>query len=396
MVSLPNNCRCSEIKVSPANWDKKGATTKKPWKIHYRFYDPSQIKPYQVIIKAGINQLKDLTERRMVVRELIKNEYIKLKSEGFNPISGENLPPVEVAFEISPDTLFIKALKKALEKLQLAHRTKKDMGCIIKGVEKAVNQLQYTSMPISQISRKHIKIVLEQCLKNNPTWTAIRYNTYRAYLIMLFKELVEIEAVAVNPVRDIKKMRVLKKLRTVLTSKQRIKIDNHLKASDYRFWLFVHIFFHSGGRLTELMQLKRNDVDLQNQTYKTIIRKSRTHKEVARTIKNVALPYWREYINDAKGDDFLFGVNFYPSNKAMNPDTVTRRWQKRVKKDLRIQVDLYSLKHLNTTETVSYAGEETAAKQNGHASTAMVISTYDVNRPDRQHKILKAVKNKFA
>lgn len=60
MVTFPNNCRCSEIKVSPANWDKKSASTKKQWRIHYRFYDPGYEEPYQVVIISGIKQIKDL------------------------------------------------------------------------------------------------------------------------------------------------------------------------------------------------------------------------------------------------------------------------------------------------------------------------------------------------
>jgi hypothetical protein len=80
----------------------------------------------------------------------------------------------------------------------------------------------------------------------------------------------------------------------------------------------------------------------------------------------------------------------------MVPDTITRRWQKWVKIGLNIQVDLYSLKHLNTTETVSMVGDRAAAQQNAHTTTAMVVGTYDVHRAQRQHEILKTVNNKFA
>jgi hypothetical protein len=72
------------------------------------------------------------------------------------------------------------------------------------------------------------------------------------------------------------------------------------------------------------------------------------------------------------------------------------RWQKWVKIELKIQVDLYSLKHLNTTSTVGLVGERAAAQQNAHTATAMILSTYDVHRAGRQHEILKTVNNKFA
>ncbi|MFL5742364.1 MAG: hypothetical protein ACJ75B_19230 [Flavisolibacter sp.] len=74
MITLPNDCRCSEISVCPSNWNRKGASIAKNWRIHYRFYDPSQSKPFQVTIKSGINRIKNLDERRYLVKELIDNE----------------------------------------------------------------------------------------------------------------------------------------------------------------------------------------------------------------------------------------------------------------------------------------------------------------------------------
>jgi integrase len=396
MISLPNKCRCSEIKVSPSNWKMASASTKKPWKIHYRFYDPTFDKPHQVTVKAGINKIKDLNQRREMVEDLIRLEKEKLLVKGYNPITNSQIEYLAMDSDISPNTLFVEALNKALGKLSIARRTKIDVKSVIKGVETASKQLRIDTLPISAISRKHLKKVLEQCGKNNSRWSARRFNLYRAYLLMLFKELVELETVGFNPVRDISKMKETKRLRTVLTDEQRKKINDHLQQVDYRFWLFVHLFFHSGARLQELTQLRKSDVNLTAQTYKTVIRKGKSYKEVERTIKNVAIPFWEEFIKDSQAGDYLFGIDFLPASKPMVPDSITRRWQKWVKIGLNIQVDLYSLKHLNTTETVGMVGDRAAAQQNAHTTTAMVISTYDVHRVERQHEILKSVNNKFA
>jgi hypothetical protein len=114
MITLPKGCRCSEIKVSPSNWNKAGASTQKPWRIHYRFYDPSMDKPCQVIIKAGINQIKDLAERRFAVKKLIENEYEKLKEAAYNPIKKEIKIQPGLPYEIDPQTPFITALRMSL------------------------------------------------------------------------------------------------------------------------------------------------------------------------------------------------------------------------------------------------------------------------------------------
>lgn len=216
MLNLPNGCRASELKVSPANWNKSTASTKKKWKIHYRFYDPQFPKPLQVVIKAGINQIKDLDERRAFVQKLIKEELEKLQVYGYNPRTAKFIDSASQVQDILPSTPFIASLENEMTKLSIAHRTRIDVNCVVKGVTDAANQLKIEDLPIASIRRLHLKKILEQCGKNNPRWSARRYNMYRSYLLMLFKELVEVEAVIGNPVRDISKMKETKKLRTVL------------------------------------------------------------------------------------------------------------------------------------------------------------------------------------
>jgi hypothetical protein len=157
MLTLRNNCRCSEIKVSPSNWKKASASTKKTWKIHYRFYDPTFDKPHQVTIKAGINKIKDLDQRRALVEDLIRLEKENLLAKGYNPITNSQIEYLALESDIPPNTLFVEALNKALDKLSIARRTKIDVKSVIKGVETASKQLRIDTLPLSAISRKHLK-----------------------------------------------------------------------------------------------------------------------------------------------------------------------------------------------------------------------------------------------
>jgi hypothetical protein len=106
-----------------------------------------------------------------------------------------------------------------------------------------------------------------------PKFSNNRYNLYRAYLLMLFNELVEQEAVTGNPVRDIGKRTVIQKMKDILAPDERLAVDEHLKETFPKFHAFVHLFFHSGGRKTELFQLKPHMVDLVNQRYRCVIKK---------------------------------------------------------------------------------------------------------------------------
>ena len=90
MLSLPNGCTASELNVSPKNWASKNASTKGPWSITYRFYDPTARKEFpngkQVQVK-GMNRIKDLKERQAVTKELLENEEKLLKEKGYNTIT---------------------------------------------------------------------------------------------------------------------------------------------------------------------------------------------------------------------------------------------------------------------------------------------------------------------
>lgn len=406
MIILPEGCYCSNLSVHPKDWQNAGASIKSDWYIHYRFYDPTvrakngKINPKMVIIK-GMNAFKTLTERRDAVNLLIKQELVMLRQEGYNPITKKYMIEQEVIqYEIDPEMPFIKALEKSAERLEITKNVRKDMKGILKKVETAAKQLRINDVTISAITRRNMKYLLEQCARNSPTFSNHRYNTYRGYLMMMFKELVELEAAPTNIMRDISKKGVTKKIKDVLTEEQRILIDDHLQIVFPRFRMFIHLFFHSGGRKTELLQLKPGMINLNNQTYRCLIKKRRYYTEVDRTIKTIALPFWKFFLEGCGPDQFLFGPLFQPGNKPIGEGMPTQYWKKYVKSPVKdggldIQVDFYSLKHLNTTELVDQFDEEAAAAQDGHTSTAMVKSIYDVKHLSRQHDRLKKADNAF-
>lgn len=396
MISLPNGCKCSNPSVFPKNWETGQHDLSIDWYITYRFYDPAHPRPKLVSIR-GMNDYHTIADRRRATRTIL-NYHLDLLQTGYNPITKARIEAPD--HEISPDTPFIIAYRKALERLTITPRVKIGINSVIKGVEKSAEEMNIKNMPIGQVSRRHIKMILERCAKNSVKWSNNRFNTYRGYLMMLYKELVELEAVQHNPIRDISKKTVVKKIKATLSNKQRAYIDSHLKTSFPRFREFVHLFFHSGGRKTELLQLKPPMVDLAAQKYRCIIKKGKQYKEVERTIKTIAIPYWKFFLEGCPADKFIFGTLFQPGVKPMGEETPTRYWKRFIKDDidkggLGIDIDFYSLKHLNTTEVVDRLDEQAAAALNAHTSKAMVVNIYDVRQRDRQHNRLKEVNNPF-
>jgi site-specific recombinase XerC len=392
MLQLPHGCSASELSVIPKNWNDLRTITR-DWRITYRFYDPSRPGPKQVNIKT-MNKFKTIVERKAIVRALLTQERRILK-EGYNPWLKKTIKPLEAVTAVEDSMPWISALHFAFSRLTIEAKTKGDMAHIIKVVERASIMLGFDVVEIKNLKRSHIKAVLEQCRQIMPRFSDNTFNMYRAYLRMLFSELVEADAIEFNPINDLRKKQVVAATREVLTDEQRTFINSYLQVKYPSFHRFLHIFFHSGARITELMKLQVKDVDLAKQTYTSLIIKGKRKRMAIRTIKNIALPFWLEQLKGAHPDDYVFSRGLVPGKQKIQSYQITKRWHRLVKEKFDITADFYSLKHLNTTEVVEQLGEKAAAQLNEHTSTAMVVKIYDVKRKSREHENIKKVNNPF-
>ena len=394
-MNLPNGCKCSKPIVIPRNWKSKKASLKNSWLISYRFYDPSEPKPKQVAVR-GMNHFQELKERQQATEDLLNLEMDLLIRQGYNPFRKEFIQQKAVEPDsIGPTMSFSKALWEVLNKINATRPTINDMRSVIRGSEKAMEDLSLQYMMIGQVSRKHIKAILAQCAINNPRWSPRRYNLYRAYLMRLFKELVELEAIDYNPVRDISTMKETRQIREVLTDQEREKVNAHLKVNHFYFWRFIQIFFRSGARETEMVGIKFTDVDLPGQRFKVLIKKGKVERWVWKTIADSVLPLWEEVMNECNPDSYLFSEGLKPGPKSIRADQIGKRWRLYVKRDLGIKKDLYGLKHLNASEIVDSLGNEAAAAMMSHTSTAMTTQVYDIRSERRRHEQLKKVGGLF-
>ena len=217
MINLPFSCTCTDLKVYPKNWLSLKASTKKDWYIYYRFYDPMfrdnpKFKYGKLIVVKGMNVFSDLTERQSKTKQNIETELDRLLNRSYNPIKGNVPVSIPVITDISPDTPFIIALRAIEKRISGSPSTKRDLKSILNYVSKAADLLDFSHSPINTISRKHFKQLLIQIDMTNGE-SAHRYNKIRIYLMMLYKELIELEVVEINPLRDISKKKVVQKLR---------------------------------------------------------------------------------------------------------------------------------------------------------------------------------------
>lgn len=404
MIQLPHDNYCSMPNVSPKNWETAKASEKNDWYIFYRFYCPDFPKGKLVIIKSGINSFKTRMERKNVAKRLLKDTTDALL-EGYNPVKGEYIAPIEINYEINPDTPVCVAFKSALDRVKIEDTTRTDITNILTHVELAAKWLKLDRVKIQEIRKKHIKLILEKVGQTKgDRWTGNTFNHYRKYLSILFKELVELDAIELNPIAGIAKQKTVKKIRQVLTLEERKSINKFLHDHHYRFWIFMQIFFHSGARRTELLKVKGKDVDLENQKIKVTVIKGPLRREVEKTLKDLALPFWKIAMEGCGKNQFVFSQGLKPGDKSINPKQVSRRWRTHIKgvkdKDgniiggLGVTADFYSLKHLHTDEVSNLLTLEEAGRHNSHTSTSTTM-IYAVNEKERQAERLKKLGNEF-
>jgi len=420
MHLLPNNCSCSAPTVSPKDWMTGGIKLLKvDWYIQYYFRDPSVEdlpKRGKFIIIKRMNKFKTLAERREATQFLLDNEVDLLLNFEYNPVKNTRIYPTAEVYEkgIDPDTPFTEALTLALGLLSVTRETKQDIRSIIKYITLAATRVGYSNLQVNEVTRKHIKILLDQQAHLKITspkgelvtrsWTNARYNVYWKYLHRLFEELIECEACEYNPVARISKKSTVNKMRVTLTKEQRHEVVNvYLKEKYYNFYRFCQIFFHSGARIAELLRMKVKDVNLQQQKFKITVLKGKNSGEEERTIKNIALPFWIEQLKDADPEWYVFGKNetrsltkytLLAGKISIQPRQITDRWERLVKRRLGVVADIYSLKHSNLDDIAAKEGKQAAQSAAGHSSIS-TTEKYLPGEDEREHNRYRKIDNEL-
>ncbi len=400
MILLPFSCHCTELKVFPNNWTYKNASVKKDWYVYYRFYDPNfldqpKFKYGKLVVIKRMNRFKLILERQTHTQLIIEQELDRLKCKAYNPIKRSSNDVVPTRLEIESSTPLIIALTTAEKRISASDSTKRDLKSTLRFITKAASQLEYSQIPINQISKKHIKQLLVH-IDLSSGESPHRYNKIRSYLMILFKELIELEIIEFNPVRDLSKKKYVQRIRKLPTIEDRQTINSYLQNYHYQFWLFMQIFFHSGARLTELIKIKRRDLDLKEQHFLITVKKGSYYKEIIRPIKTIALPFWEKAILNAGPDDFIFSKGLEPGKSEIKSYQITKRWNRHVKKKLGIKEDFYSLKHLNLDQTAECLGIKDASAMASHGSIEITSKYYAIGEKQRQNERLKNIENKFA
>lgn len=275
--------------------------------------------------------------------------------------------------------------------MNIEKHTKEDMQTTVKRCILSAEKLGFDFLPVKDIRRKHLRLILDGCAEFSRQFSANTYNSHRKYLSVLFAELNNAEIVEGNPVKDIPKRKVIVRQREILSDIEFYKVDTFLKEKQYNFWRFFRIFFASGSRISEMMELKKENIFPDKGFFIVKIKKGRAAHECKKPINVTVAELWNDLYLTAKPGEYIFARDLQPGSVYLPANNITRTWKKLVKDNLGINVDFYALKHLYTTKLVNIESEQAAARMNGHTSTAMVVKIYDVGRDGREMEKLRNV-----
>lgn len=306
---LSNGCSFTPPMVSPANWKTQKTSIAVPWRIRYRYFDPILCPEGKQFSIRDMNGYSKYADRKVATLELLYLIKERLLKDEWNPITGR-VKEVLKEYELDPFTPVNNALQYAFEHKVCGKKTRIQLRQVLKHTQLAIRELNFDRLTIGEIRRRHMRFVLDKIGKNKGGWTANNYNFSRSALKMMFDVLDEIEAIEVDPIGKIRKMPIVQKIRKTMTVKERKRVSDFLKDKYPDFHRFLHIFFHSGARVSELFRLKGEDIDLAEQRFKVSVIKGKRRMQVWKTIKDVALPYWIEL--SPKPNEYIFSKKLVP------------------------------------------------------------------------------------
>lgn len=401
MTKTFQNCSFSEPFISPKNWNtKRKDILNKNWFVQCYFFDPLYKDKYPrgFPYRKKINKLHDLDDRIAAAKFLL-DAIPQLFISGYNPISKEYMY-ADISessnLEITEHSPFLDALNWAFSNITVSNTTKNDIKYILKAFSISLLALRLDKIAIGTVRKRQIRFVIDDIQKRDGLFSAHKFNKYRDHLSILFKELCEYDAVETNIVLGISKKKTIKNIREVLNEDERIAVNAHLKENHFRFWLFTILFFHSGARITELLDLKVKDVNLEKGTFRILVKKGKEHTYIDKVMKEISLDHWSKAIIGGKKDDYIFSVGLIPGEQRIRIEQIQRRWRTHVKQKLGITADFYALKHLNLDDISRLYSINDAASAAGHTSTRMVTTHYAVGEKERQDEKLRKMPNTFA
>ena len=333
-----------KLYTGPTIQDYKGDLSKR-WYVYYSFRNPDSDKlERQTPIDTGINQHKNLRDRREAANTLLKTIKGILES-GFNPFIDNGL------FESEEDKKYTvsEALDFALTigKQVWSETSYPDLKSRVTQFKDWLLNNGYKNRYITSVTEKTVQKYLNVVLKRSSA--ANRNNTKNnlssAYTILKDNHII--------PLNFIKEMNLLKsspERHKTYSSTMETDLYNEMLETDKLLLLFVKFVCYNFLRPVEVCRIKVGDIDLVDRTIKLKAKNKAVKIKYMPEILVKDIPSLKMY----KNSDFLFtpnGAGDWDAKEKSRREHFTRRFNViKEKFELGEDYGIYSFRHTFITK----------------------------------------------
>lgn len=358
----------------------------KIWYVQFKAVNPATGKLVRIRIK--LNRVKPISERKKYAAEVIK-EVNKRLYNGWNPFTEKEVAKGFVKLvdacntflnnkrrELRADSIrsyesFIKNFKDYL--------LLKDMYNIF-----CINFTQ-------QDARDYMAHVYNVQKVNART-----HNNYRHFQINLFNWLLEQQYIKINVFSGMKDKKEPLKIRKNVSAEIRENIKNHLKKTDFPFFIVTQLVYFTLIRPKEICYLKRSNFDLEKQTIFVSGTFAKNGNDRISTIPNALMDDLLEFnFNGAAEDQLIFSEKLQPGKKIITSRVLSKKWAT-MRKKLNIPMDnqLYSLRDTGIIEMLKNGiSPEEVMRQADHSSLEMTTVYIKHANPNGSYEIKNKLKD---
>ena len=215
------------------------------------------------------------------------------------------------------------------------------------------------NIKVKDIKNSDIKDYLTYIKKGETSDRTLAHNV--SVIRTFYKFLLTLKIIERNPTEFLELPKLRKKLPTVLSKEEVEKLldINLTDCYSYRNKAMLELLYSTGLRVSELVNLELNNIDLENCMLKTI---GKGNKERIIPISDYALYYVEKYINEYRGSMLKKRINNYVFiNNHGNP--MTRQGFFKIIKNLALEKDIktpispHTLRHSFATHLLDYGAD---------------------------------------
>jgi integrase len=376
-LAMATNKNYKLPKLYSANGD-----VSKRWYIEFYFLYPGSIDQYKRFKEyLDINRIHNLSEKIKYGNNVVK--YIKNALEnGFNPFTDRKdaEPKMQRSKGIIWQITFIReCLNMHASKSQKATYTE-----MYNRLSLWIEENYHHDLEVNDITIDKVKEFKKWALYTKDLSSKTVNNTL-AHLGIFWDLALDKKMVTSNPWRLVPKSKTKDKPVNIkdkirfepITDKEMKKIFPGLKkVGEQPFINFLSFVYYAWARPIEILRLKISDIEFE----RDLIRFRKTETKNAKANYVQIVPPLMDILNqmDLKKyptSHYIFSTGYEPGTIQLNKNRPSEKWRSLVRDGLKINKDLYALKHtgnieylLNNKENLNLKWQQT---QNRHSSAVM-------------------------